>query len=84
MRRDRVCITEIRVEILGEDRTKNGGNDTLSRRIANVMNVLDGWTRGGVMNTKDYGKQRAYYRNGGQYDPDKPAPEWLKKLDVLS
>ena len=84
MRRDRVCITEIRVEILGEDRTKNGGNDTLSRRIANVMNVLDGWTRGGAMNTKDYGKQRAYYRNGGQYDPDKPTHERLKKLDVLS
>ena len=84
MRRDRVCITEIRVEILGEDRTKNGGNDTLSRRIANVMNVLEGWTRGGTMCTKDYGRQRVYYRNGGQYDPDKPTHERLKKLDVLS
>ena len=69
-RRDRVCISEIRVELLGEDRTKNGGNDMLSRRVTNIMNVLEGWTRGGTARVKDYGKQRIYYRNGSEFDPN--------------
>ncbi|MDY5509507.1 virulence-associated E family protein [Dysosmobacter sp.] len=43
--RDQVCITEIRVELLSEDRRKFGGSDLTSRRLANLMNNLPGWEK---------------------------------------
>ena len=65
MRRDQVSITEIRVELCGEDRTKGGGNDMLSRRIANIMNTLPGWTRSSHQpHVRGYGRQRVYRRDG--------------------
>ena len=65
MRRDQVSITEIRVELCGEDRAKGGGNDQLSRRIANIMNTLPGWTRSTLRPyVRGYGRQRVYRRDG--------------------
>lgn len=70
LRRDRVCITEIRVELCGEDRTRSGGNDLLSRRIANLMNSNRGTLRGwrkvkGKQRSKGYGIQYVYERRQG-------------------
>lgn len=63
VRRDRVCITEIRVELLGEDRRKRGGNDQTSRRLANLMNNLPGWKKSDRKNHVPlYGPQWVYYR----------------------
>ena len=67
--RDVVSIPEIRVELCGEDRTRGGGNDLLSRRIGNVMNTLPGWARGGRVRRAGYGMQRIYYRVGSPKDP---------------
>lgn len=67
--RDQVSISEIRVEMCGEDRTRGGGNDLLSRRIANVMNTLRGWARGTRTRVPGYGQQRVYYRRGSARDP---------------
>jgi len=75
LRRDVVSIIEIRCELCGEDRSKGGGNDLLSRRLANLMNTMPGWTkqpkrkRVGV-----YGPQWVYRRNvpsrlGVEYEP---------------
>lgn len=69
MQRDQVSISEIRVEMCGEDKTKGGGNDLLSRRIANVMNTLGGWARGARTRVPGYGQQRVYYRRGSARDP---------------
>jgi len=63
MRRDAVCLTEIRTEMCGEDRRRNGGNDLLSRRLANLMNTLPGWRKGRKKETtKGYGAQWVYHR----------------------
>lgn len=63
MRRDSVCISEIRVEMCGEDRRRNGGNDLLSRRLANLMNTMPGWRKGRKKErTKGYGIQWVYRR----------------------
>lgn len=75
MRRDQVSITEIRVELCGEDRTKGGGNDMLSRRIANIMNTLPGWKRSSLQpHVRWYGRQRVYRRVGCP-DAAEQAPE---------
>ena len=60
--RDTVCISEIRVEMCGEDVARSGGNDQLSRRIANIMNNMSGWERVGVRRVSGYGNQRIYRR----------------------
>ena len=70
--RDLVSIPEIRVEMCGEDLTRGGGNDQLSRRLTNVMNTLPGWARGGRPRLGVYGQQRVYYRVGSKCDP-----KWL-------
>ena len=63
VQRDRVCITEIRVELLGEDRRKRGGNDQTSRRLANLMNNLPGWKKSDQrIRVPLYGPQWVYYR----------------------
>ena len=67
--RERVSIAEIRVELCGEDRARSGGNDMLSRRIANIMNTLPGWKRAGQMRVKGYGNQRVYGRVLPEIDP---------------
>ena len=45
LRRDAVCLTEIRVELLSEDRRKMSGNDLMSRRLANLMNNNKHWVK---------------------------------------
>lgn len=67
-RRDVVCISEIRCEMCGEERTKGGVNDLLTRRIANLMNNMPGWVRSARRKrVPGYGQQRIYYRVGGSY-----------------
>lgn len=61
-RREAVSVTEIRVELCGEDRRRNGGNDLLSRRLANIMNGLPGWTKSGKKKLRHYGAQWVYER----------------------
>ena len=78
LRRDVVSIIEIRCELCGEDRSKGGGNDFLSRRIANLMNTMPGWTklpkkkRVGV-----YGSQWVYRRNVPLSCPVEYAPSYV-------
>jgi hypothetical protein len=58
-----VCLTEIRTEMCGEDRRRNGGNDLLSRRLANLMNTMPGWVKSKKkVRTKGYGIQWVYSR----------------------
>lgn len=45
LRRDTVCLTEIRVEMLSEDRRRMSGNDLMSRRLANLMNNNKHWVK---------------------------------------
>ena len=64
-RRDTVCVTEIKVELLGLDRRKKGGNDYDSRRVANLMNNLPGWKKSShKVRVPLFGPQWVYYRNG--------------------
>jgi predicted P-loop ATPase len=63
LRRDSICVTEIRVEMCGEDRRKSGGNDLLSRRLANLMNASREWTKNGKQRVPGYGIQWVYERN---------------------
>lgn len=62
-KRETVSLTEIRVEMCGEDRRRSGGNDLLSRRLANIMNSLPGWEKGTRKETlPNYGRQWVYHR----------------------
>ena len=64
VQRDHVCLCEIRVELLGEDRRKFGGNDRTSRRVANLMNNLQGWQKSSTkQRVPNYGVQFVYYRD---------------------
>ena len=64
-RRDVVCVTEIKVEMLGIDRRKMGGNDYDTRRVANLMNNLKGWRKSSrKVRIPVYGPQWVYYREG--------------------
>lgn len=63
LRRDEVCLTEIRIELCGEDRRNAGGNDLLSRRLANLMNNSPDWTKSArKQRVKGYGSQYVYSR----------------------
>lgn len=61
-KRDVVCLPEIRVELCGEDRRKNGGNDALSRRLGGIMSGLPGWEKGKKKETLPYYGQQWVYR----------------------
>lgn len=62
-RRDVVCISEIRCEMCGDSKAQNGGNDSLSRRIAGIMNNMPGWVNDGTrIRVPGYGRQRIYKR----------------------
>ena len=64
-RRDVVCVTEIKVEMLSIDRRKMGGNDYDTRRVANLMNNLKGWRKSSrKVRIPVYGPQWVYYREG--------------------
>ena len=64
-RRNEVCVTELRTELCGEDRRRQGGNDLLSRRLTGIMNSLPGWEKGSKKErTADYGPQWVYHRIG--------------------
>ncbi len=43
--RMQVSLTEIKMEMLGEDRRKSGGNDLITRRLANILNNTRGWKK---------------------------------------
>ena len=61
--RNAVCLTEIRVEMCGDDRRRVVGNDLMSRRLANIMNNLKGWQKGKKkVRVPGYGPQWVYYR----------------------
>lgn len=63
LRRDEVCLTEVRLEMCGDDRRRNGGNDLLSRRLANIMNNMPGWRKETKKKwLKYYGAQYVYRR----------------------
>ena len=63
MWRTEVCLTEIRTEMCGEDRRRSGGNDLLSRRLANLMNTMPGWLKSKKkVKTRGYGSQWVYSR----------------------
>lgn len=63
VRRDKVCLTEIRVELMGADRRRLGGNDYDSRRLANLMNNLKGWQKSErKLRVPGYGPQWVYVR----------------------
>jgi len=63
VRRDVVCLTEIRVEMLAEGRTDKGGSDMMSRRLANLMNNVPGWKKSKKkVRLPVYGPQWAYTR----------------------
>lgn len=63
LRRDRISITEIKIELLGLDRRQKGGNDYDTRRVANLMNHMPGWKKSERrVKLKQYGAQWVYYR----------------------
>ena len=66
VRRDRISGTEIRVECIGEDRTRNGSNyNNSSKRISDIMSMMPGWERlPGKREVKGYGSQTCYQRKG--------------------
>ena len=65
LRRDVVSVIEIRCELCGEDRAKGGGNDMLSRRLANLMNTMPGWEKmPKKKHIRAYGQQWVYRRKG--------------------
>ena len=68
-RRDVVSVVEVRMEMLGETRESVGKVDSMSRRIADVLNHLPGWTRGKKLIRRGaYGPQRAYSRVEDELD----------------
>ena len=61
--REVVSVLEIRMELLCEDREKVGRNDSMSRRIGDILNNLEGWKRGTSKARRGgYGPQRVYVR----------------------
>lgn len=69
VRRDVVSVPEIRMEMLGEDRSGFRGNDYMSRRIGDILNYLPGWKRGArVIRRGPYGAQRVYERVPDELD----------------
>ena len=62
-RRDTVSVTELRTELCGEDRRRQGGSDILSRRLAGIMNSLPGWKKSErKKKLRHYGAQWVYVR----------------------
>ena len=64
LRRDKVCLAEIRTELMGHDRRQAGGNDKESRRVANLMNNHSGWVKSKKSRVPGYGIQWVYTRRG--------------------
>jgi predicted P-loop ATPase len=65
MRRDVVCVAEIRCELMGEDKAKLGANLAMSRRIAKILNTMPGWEKEDkTIRMGAYGPQVAYRRKG--------------------
>ena len=61
--RDVICVQEIRVELCGQDPTRGGSDEKLSRRIGAILNRLPGWKRAvGQRRIPGHGKQRYYTR----------------------
>ena len=60
--RNVVCLMEIRYELLGQD-LKQVGRNNETRRLANIMNYMPGWTRSEErLWFGEYGRQRGYVR----------------------
>lgn len=61
VRRDTVCVSEVRWEMMGIEIGR--GNDSVSRRIANLLNSMKGWRRlPDRAYVGPYGRQRVYKR----------------------
>lgn len=64
-----VSIVEVRMELMGESRESIGRNDSMSRRIGDILNHLDGWERGKARVRRGaYGPQRVYLRVADELD----------------
>lgn len=75
-----VCLPEIKVELLKEDRVKGGGNDLLTRRLANLMNNMPGWYKQKKRaRVPGYGAQWTYRRK--QTDLRRWRKEQLEQAD---
>ena len=69
VRRDVISVLEVRMEMLGEDRREIGRNDMMSRRIGDILNNLQGWSRGvKLVRRGAYGPQRVYTRVPDELD----------------
>lgn len=66
--RDKISVTEVRMECLGDRRGDIGkGNDLNTRKVASILNFLPGWTRTGKLERRGpYGPQRVYVRNNDE------------------
>lgn len=65
LRRDVVCVAEIRCELMGDEKAKLGANLTLSRRIAKILNTMPGWYKvDKTVRMGEYGPQQVYRRKG--------------------
>ena len=63
VKRQTVCLPEIKTELLKEDRTKAGGNDLLTRRLSCIMNTMEGWDKAKKkVRVPGYGPQWVYIR----------------------
>jgi hypothetical protein len=61
--RMQICLPEIKTELMKEDRFRDGGNDILTRRLANIMNNTKGWRKmKRRLRVKNYGPQWVYKR----------------------
>lgn len=62
--RERVCLMEIRNELLKQDVESVARSTTEVRRLAAIMNNMRGWKSVGTKKFGPYGAQKAYYRVG--------------------
>lgn len=63
VRRDRICLTEIKTEMLGLDRRRAGTDRNLSLKLSGILRHSKDWVADkNVPNVKYYGQQRVYRR----------------------
>lgn len=62
VKRDVICITQIKEELYGVAWNEQHKNDKLSRILPGVMNRMPGWEKGGRQSVPVYGQQRVYIR----------------------
>lgn len=65
-KRDKVCVSEIWVECLGNTVGRRSRTDTI--QIMNALRNIPGWEWHGMLRFGPYGRQKCFIRTGGQYD----------------